>query len=155
MVQIAYRNRESTSYPKINHVFVSSKAVFTAGALSSQYQAAITLCKQIYVDTQNTIMIHSIEINPLATNLDVSVCSGANNKAQIKVKTHRLPCRFSLLSIQWYAISGFDDRRWLRLSHIGSDVGQIFPTASLHRDHSISYALVCEKEISPTFGHVR
>ena len=23
----------------------------------------------------------------------------------------------------------------LRLSHIGSDVGQIFPTASLHRDH--------------------
>ena len=36
----------------------------------------------------------------------------------------------------------------LRLSHMGSDVGQIFPTASLHRDHSISYALVCEKEIS-------
>ena len=31
---------------------------------------------------------------------------------------------------------------------MGSDVGQIFPTASLHRDHSISYALVCEKEIS-------
>ena len=29
-----------------------------------------------------------------------------------------------------------------------SDEGQIFPTASLHRDHSISYALVCEKEIS-------
>ena len=27
MVQIAYRNRELTSYPKINHVFVSSKAV--------------------------------------------------------------------------------------------------------------------------------
>ena len=37
---------------------------------------------------------------------------------------------------------------WLRLSHMGSDVGQIFPTASLHGDHSISYALVCEKEIS-------
>ena len=36
----------------------------------------------------------------------------------------------------------------LRLSHMGSDVGQIFPTASLHRDHSISYALVCEKELS-------
>ena len=31
---------------------------------------------------------------------------------------------------------------------MGSDVGQIFPTASLHRDHSISYALECEKEIS-------
>ena len=31
---------------------------------------------------------------------------------------------------------------------MGSDVGQIFPTASLRRDHSISYALVCEKEIS-------
>ena len=31
---------------------------------------------------------------------------------------------------------------------MGSDVGQIFPTASLHRDHSISYALVCEKEFS-------
>ena len=31
------------------------------------------------------------------------------------------------------------------LSHMGSDVGQIFPTASLHRDHSILYALVCEK----------
>ena len=31
---------------------------------------------------------------------------------------------------------------------MGSDVGQIFPTASLHRDHSIMYALVCEKEIS-------
>ena len=28
---------------------------------------------------------------------------------------------------------------------MGSDVGQIFLTASLHRDHSISYALVCEK----------
>ena len=36
----------------------------------------------------------------------------------------------------------------LRLSHMGSDVGQIFPTASLHRDHSISYALVCEKILS-------
>ena len=31
---------------------------------------------------------------------------------------------------------------------MGSTVGQIFPTASFHRDHSISYALVCEKEIS-------
>ena len=31
---------------------------------------------------------------------------------------------------------------------MGSDVGQIFPTASLHRDHSISYTLVCEKEFS-------
>ena len=111
MVQIAYRIRELTSYPKINHVFVSSNAVFTAGELSSQYQAAITLCKQSYVCTQNTIKIHNIEINPLAINLDVSGCSRANNKDQIKVKTHRPPCRFSLLSIQWYAISGFDDRR--------------------------------------------
>ena len=111
MMQIAYRNRELTSYPKINHVFVSSKAVFTAEALSSQYQAAITLCKQSYVNTQYAIKIHNIEINPLAINLDVSGCSGANSKAQIKVKTHRPPCRFSLLSIQWYAISGFDDRR--------------------------------------------
>ena len=31
---------------------------------------------------------------------------------------------------------------------MGSDVGQIFPTASLHRDNSILYALVCEKELS-------
>ena len=31
---------------------------------------------------------------------------------------------------------------------MGSDVGQIFPTVSLHRDHLISYALVCEKEFS-------
>ena len=31
---------------------------------------------------------------------------------------------------------------------MGSDVGQIFLTASLHRDHSISYALACEKELS-------
>ena len=31
---------------------------------------------------------------------------------------------------------------------MGSDVGQIFPTARLHRDHSILYALVCEKELS-------
>ena len=82
MVQVAYRNRELTSYPKINHVFVSSKAVFTAGALSSQYQAAITLCKQSYVDTQNTIKIYNIEINPFAINLDVSGCSGANNKGK-------------------------------------------------------------------------
>ena len=81
MVQIAYRNRELTSYPQINHVFVSSKAVFTAGALSSQYQAAITLNKQSYVDTQNTIKIHNIENNPFEINLDVSGCSGANNKA--------------------------------------------------------------------------
>ena len=29
---------------------------------------------------------------------------------------------------------------------MGRDVGQIFPTASLHRDHSISYALVCERK---------
>ena len=81
MVQIAYKNRKLTSYPKINHVFVSSNAVFTAGALSSRYQAAITLCKQSYVDTQNTTKLHSIEINPFAINLDVSGCSGANNKA--------------------------------------------------------------------------
>ena len=94
MVQIAYRNRELTSYLKINHVFVSSKAVFTEEALSSQCQAAITLCNQSYVGTQNTIEIHNIEINPLANYLDVSGCSGANNKAQIKVKTHRPPCRF-------------------------------------------------------------
>ena len=78
MPQIAYRNRELTSYSKRNHVFVSSKAVFTSGALSSQYQAAITLCKQSYVDQQITIKIHNIEINPLAINLDVSGCSGAN-----------------------------------------------------------------------------
>ena len=52
MVQIAYRYRELTSYPKINHVFLSSKAVFTTGALSSQYQAVITLFKQSYVDTK-------------------------------------------------------------------------------------------------------
>ena len=116
MVQIAYRNRELTSYPKINHVFVSSKAVFTAGALSSQYQAAITLCKQSFIDTQNIIKIHNIEINALAINLDVSGCSGANNKAQIKVKTHRPTFRFSLLSIHRYAISGFDDRRWSSLA---------------------------------------
>ena len=35
---------------------------------------------------------------------------------------------------------------------MGSDVGQIFPTASLHRDHSGknkgNYDLVCEKEKS-------
>ena len=31
---------------------------------------------------------------------------------------------------------------------MGSDVGQIFPTANLHRDHSFLYALVCEKELS-------
>ena len=31
---------------------------------------------------------------------------------------------------------------------MGSDVGQIFLTASLHRDHSMLYALVCEKELS-------
>ena len=119
MPQIAYRNRELTSYSKINHVFVSSKAVFTSGALSSQYQAAITLCKQSYVDPQITIKIHNIEINPLAINLDVSGCSGANNKAQIKAKTHRPPCRFSLLSIQWYAISGFNDRRCIAESQVG------------------------------------
>ena len=35
---------------------------------------------------------------------------------------------------------------------MGSDVGQIFPTASFHRDHSILYALVYEKEISHTRG---
>ena len=31
---------------------------------------------------------------------------------------------------------------------MGSDVRKIFLTASLHRDHSILYALVCEKELS-------
>ena len=31
---------------------------------------------------------------------------------------------------------------------MGSDVGQIFQTASLHRDLLILYALVCEKEFS-------
>ena len=32
--------------------------------------------------------------------------------------------------------------------HMGGDVGQIFPTKNLHRDHSILYELenVCEKE---------
>ena len=81
MEQIEYRNRELTSYPKINHVFVSSKAVFTTGALSSQYQAAKNVCKQSYVDTQNTIKMHNIEMNPLAMNLDLTGCPGANNKA--------------------------------------------------------------------------
>ena len=33
---------------------------------------------------------------------------------------------------------------------MGSHVGQIFRTASLHRDHSILYVLVCEKEESCT-----
>ena len=37
---------------------------------------------------------------------------------------------------------------YLRSSHMDSDVGQICPTASLHRDHSILCALVCEKELS-------
>ena len=81
MEQIEYRNRELTSYPKIHHVFVGSKADFTAGALSSQYQAAKNLCKQSYVDTQNTIKIHNIEMNPLAMGLDLTGCPGANNKA--------------------------------------------------------------------------
>ena len=36
----------------------------------------------------------------------------------------------------------------LSLFHMGSAVGQIFQTASLHRDHSILYTLVCEKELS-------
>ena len=31
---------------------------------------------------------------------------------------------------------------------MGSDVGQIFPTANIYRDHSILYGLVCEKELS-------
>ena len=37
---------------------------------------------------------------------------------------------------------------------MGSDVGQIYPTASLHRDNSISYALVCEISLSymDTYG---
>ena len=38
---------------------------------------------------------------------------------------------------------------------MGSDVGQIFPTAILHRDHSISYALVCEKEFSQIGKNIR
>ena len=38
---------------------------------------------------------------------------------------------------------------------MGSDVGQIFPTASLDRDHSISYALVCEKILSHIPKHTR
>ena len=37
---------------------------------------------------------------------------------------------------------------------MGSDVGQIFPTASLHRDHSISYALVCEKGKSASWDQL-
>ena len=36
----------------------------------------------------------------------------------------------------------------LHLSHMSSNVGQIFLTASLHRDHSILYTLVCVKIIS-------
>ena len=37
---------------------------------------------------------------------------------------------------------------------MGSDVGQIFLTASLHWDHSILYALVCENEISHPRGRI-
>ena len=47
---------------------------FTVGALSSQYQAAKNLCKKSYVDTQNTIKAHNIEMNPLAMNLDLTGC---------------------------------------------------------------------------------
>ena len=36
----------------------------------------------------------------------------------------------------------------LRLFHLGSDMGQILPTANIHRDHSILYALVYETEFS-------
>ena len=36
----------------------------------------------------------------------------------------------------------------LHLSDMCSHVGQIFQTASLHRDHLILYALVCVKELS-------
>ena len=38
-----------------------------------------SICKQSYVDTQNTIKILNIEINPFEINFDVSGCSGANN----------------------------------------------------------------------------
>ena len=55
----------------------------------------------------------------------------------------RQKCYLTLATIRVWLIS-----YKLRLSHMGSDVGQIFPTASLHRDHSISYALVCEKAFS-------
>ena len=34
---------------------------------------------------------------------------------------------------------------------MGKDVGQIFPTASIHRNHSILYGLVCEKKLSSRF----
>ena len=81
MVQIAYRNRELTFYPSINHVFDSSKAVFTTGERSSQYQAVKTLCKQSYVDTQNTINMHNIEMNPLAMIIAFTGRLVVNNKA--------------------------------------------------------------------------
>ena len=77
MVQTAYRNRELTSYPKINHVFVSSKAILTTGALSSQDQVAIALCKQSYIDAQNTIKTHNIAIYPLAMNFDYQWLPGS------------------------------------------------------------------------------
>ena len=48
----------------------------------------------------------------------------------------------------WIFLSALNTNDGFYLSNMGSDVGQIFPTASLHRDHSILYALVCDKEIS-------
>ena len=36
----------------------------------------------------------------------------------------------------------------LRLSYMGSDVGQILLTVGHHRDHLILYALVCEKKLA-------
>ena len=49
---------------------------------------------------------------------------------------------------QKFYLSLATGRMWLISYYMGSDVGQIFPTARVYRDHSILYTLVFEKEIS-------
>ena len=56
MEQIEYRNRELTSYPKINHVFVSSNAV-----LRQEHFPAST--KQLKICVNKVMSIHRIHFN--------------------------------------------------------------------------------------------
>ena len=60
----------------------------------------------------------------------------------------RLPVPLSVTQCPAQRVEYVNRNALITLCHMGSDVGQIFPTASLHRDHSISYALVCEKRFS-------
>ena len=94
-MQIACGNRKSASCSNINRAIFKSELVFPTEQFPCQYQAAINLCKQSFVDTHNKIKTQANKVNRFAMYLTCFGCPGASNKAKIKVNTTSRHALFS------------------------------------------------------------